>query len=123
MKLTINVTDIAQWEDFDIDSEQANECFKAHVEHALLSNVNVTCVQRDQSYNSPVDVQYDRDTFDFCINVVDGDSEDYDSVREGLEVTLNETTGLEYGVSFSIDDLGSGNYQVVMTQTEETVFA
>ncbi len=122
-KLVIAVKDIEAWENFDADSEQANECFKAHVEHSLLSNPNVTCVQRDQSPESIIDAQYDRDTFDFSISVVDGDSEDYESVRDGLEITLNDTIGIEFCVKFSIADIGNHNYQVQMTQTEDTVYA
>jgi len=121
-ELTLTVKDIDAWYDFDVDSEQISECFKAHVELHLLTNVNVTCRELDQSYNSKTHVQYDRDTYNFKINVVDGDAEDYDSVREGLEVTLNDTLGLEYFVSFEIKHLGLNNYQVVMQQTEDTVY-
>jgi|TARA_Y100000310_G_C20608316_1_gene776684 hypothetical protein len=122
-KLEIKVTNIMAWEDFDKDSQQATDLFKECVKLMLLGCGNKTAVYSDQSDSAEDILQYNNDTLDFIISVVDGDSEDYESVRAGLEITLNDTLGEEFGVRFEIADLSSGNYQVVMEETENTVYA
>lgn len=121
--MIIKIPNVANWYDFDADSQQANECFKANVDLMLLSCGNTDVQPIDQSPETNYCACFKETTLEFELVLEDGDDEDYESVVEGLEITLNDTLGRNRGVMFGIEILPENKCVVTMVESEETVYA
>ncbi len=120
--MDINVAKIEDWEDWKHEAEQASEAFTECIKLILLGCGNTGQEWSDNTPDAELENCFKEYEYDFKINIINGTELDYDSVREGLAESL---TGLaqEFCVEFEIERLENNDYRVVMTQTEETIFA